>query len=110
MKTALKSLGLCILFLLALSLTVDNKPLFSYVYEVISPGTKIAQNATQEFLKRSVKNTQTYSKKLFDNSVPRARDAVKPTFFVSQNLEVEHPAEKITDEEKSQLENLIKNH
>jgi hypothetical protein len=110
MKTSLKMLGLLVLFILAFSMTIRDRPLFSYVYDLISPATKSAQIATEGFLKISLSSTQTYSKKLFDNSVPHLNHPVKSNFFASQNVEIEHPAERITDEEKSQLNELIKNH
>jgi hypothetical protein len=109
MKTAAKIFGLLIAFFLVLSITVKDQPLFSYVYDFISPATKSAQDATEGFFKRSVSGTQSYSKKLFDNSVPRVKDSVKSKLS-STKKEVAEPAERITEGEKDQLDQLIKNH
>jgi hypothetical protein len=110
MKTALKTLGLSIAIVVILSITVKDEPLFSYVYEFISPATKTAQDVAEDFFKRSISSTQSYSKKLFDNSVPRMRDSVKSKMSSHKRLDVEEPAERITAEEKEKLDELIKNH
>ena len=109
MKSMLKIFGLLIAFLLVMSISVNDKPLFGHIYEMISPATKSAQNATEGFFKRSMSSTQSYAKKLFDNSVPRVKDSVKSKLS-STRKEVAEPAERITEEEKEQLDDLIKNH
>lgn len=101
MKTAAKIFGICFGFLLFLSITINEKPIFSYIYNFISPATKYAQDATESFFGRSVASTQTYSKKIFENSVPKVKGAAKS---------VAEPAEKITEHEKAELDQLIKNH
>lgn len=109
MKSLIKMFGLLIAFLLVLSINVKDKPIFAYVYEFISPATNSAQNATEGFLKRSMSSTSSYSKKLFDNSVPRVKDSVKSQLS-STRKQVAEPAERITEQEKEQLDQLIKNH
>jgi hypothetical protein len=111
MKTAFKISGLLIGFLLFLSITVNNKPIFHHVYNVISPATIYAQNATAAFFDRSVNSTETYSKKLFDNSVPKLKDSVdsKLASTLKKAAKAE-PEEKIMESEKRELDQLIKNH
>ena len=109
MKTIFSIFGLLVVFLVMLSVEISGKPIFSHIYGVISPATKSAQNATQKFFSKSVDSTQTYSKKLFNNSEPRVRDAVKSKLSSTKKM-VSEPAEKITDEEKKELDQLIKNH
>jgi len=111
MKTALKICGIIIGFFVFLSITVKNKPIFNYIYEVTSPATKFAQNATEEFFGRSVNSTEEYSKKLFDNSVPKVRDAVDSKLSSTlKRAAATEPEEKILESEKKELDQLIKNH
>lgn len=110
MISALKLTGIAIAIVLLLSITVKDRPLFSHIYEMISPATKSAQNATESFIQKSFSSTQTYSKKLFDNSVPKVKDSVKSKLSSSSRKQVAEPAERITEEEKAQLDDLIKNH
>jgi hypothetical protein len=109
MKTFLKIFGLAVVVVLVLSITIKNKTLFHYVYQVISPATQSAQDATESFFNRSVSSTHSYSKKLFDNSVPKVKDSVesKASGFKKN---VGEPAEKITEDEKAELADLIKSH
>src|SRR3712207_677551 len=108
MKTLFKTAGLLLGFFLLLCITIKDKPLFTYIYDVISPGTKYAQEATEGFFSRSVSSTHTYSKKLFDNSVPKVRDTVKSK--LSSNKKMVVIEERISEEDKQELDQLIKNH
>lgn len=109
MISALKTFGIMIATVLLLSITIKDKPLFSYIYDVISPATKAGQSTITSLFDKSLEGTQDYSKKLFDNSVPKVKDAVKSQ-LASQKKNVAEPAEKILDEEKEELDQLIKNH
>ncbi len=108
-KTAFSIFGLLVGFLLFMSITVGNKPMFSYVYEFISPATKYAQNKAEDFFAQSFESTQSYSKKIFDNSVPKIKDSVKSKFSAQKKMGGE-PEEKITTQDKQELNQLIKNH
>ncbi|WPU65600.1 hypothetical protein [Peredibacter starrii] len=110
MKTALKITGLLFGFLLFLSIEIKDKPIFAHIYGVISPATQYAQNTTEDFFSRSVNKTETYSKKLFDNSVPKVKDSVKSKLAAQKKILIEEPAERITEQEKKELDALIKNH
>lgn len=110
MKSLIKLVVLVITLVLVFSIRVKNQPVFGHIYDLISPATKSAQNATESFFKRSFSHTQTYSKKIFDNSIPRVKDSVKSKLSSQKKVEIAEPAEKITEEEKSQLDDLIKNH
>ena len=109
MKTALKINAMLIGFFLFLSITYKDKPFFNYVYDVISPGTKYVQTATVGFLNRSVSNTQTYSKRLFDNSIPKVKDSIRSKQSAPQRVGAE-PLEAISTEDQEELDSLIKNH
>lgn len=110
MKTILKIFGLLFGFLLFLTIEIKDKPIFTHIYGVISPATQYAQNTTEDFFARSFSSTQTYSKKLFDNSVPKVKDSVKSKLSAQKKILVEEPAERITEKEKAELDQLIKNH
>ena len=109
-KTTIKVTALLFVFVFILSIDVGNKPLFSHLYEFVSPATKYAQKNTEGFLKKSISTTQDYSKKLFDNSVPRFKDSVKSKLSSQGKVRGGEPAEHISEKEKSQLNDLIKNH
>lgn len=108
MRTALKITGLLLGFFFFLCITVKEKPIFVHVYNLVSPATNFVQDATEGFFQRSVASTQTYSKKLFDNSVPKVKDSVRSK--MSSTAKASEPAERITAEEKAELDALIKNH
>lgn len=111
MITLVKTTFLLIGFLLFLSVTINEKPIFSYIYKVISPVTTSSQKAISSFFSQSVDNTEKYSKKLFDNSVPRLKDRVGSKMSSNlKNAPVTEPQEKILDSEKRELDQLIKNH
>lgn len=108
-KSIITTTCILIAFLLFLSIEIGSKPIFGHIYKVISPLTKSAQNATEDFFSKSVDSTQDYSKKIFDNSVPKVKDSVKAKASAMRK-EVAEPAERITEKEKKELNNLIKNH
>lgn len=108
MRTALKLTCVLFGFFFFLCITVKDKPIFTHIYHVVSPATKYVQNATEDFFGRSVASTQSYSKKLFDNSVPRLKDSVDSKLSARQKIG--DPEERITADEKAELDSLIKNH
>jgi hypothetical protein len=110
MKTIGKVFGTLILFIFIFSLTVNDKPIFNYFYEIVSPLTKLSQNAAKNFLKNSVSITENYSKKLFDNSVPKIKASARSSILEDRMNKTNPPSENITDQEKSQLNELIKNY
>ena len=107
-KSALKIVGLLLSFLFFLCITINNKPIFNHIYGLISPATIYVQNATAGFFSRSVSSTQVYSKKLFDNSVPKHKDSLGSKSAGLKKLG--EPEEKLTNEDKAELDELIKNH
>lgn len=109
-KTALSISGLLIGFLLFMSITVNDKPIFSHVYGFISPATKYAQNQTEDFFAKTFQSTQSYSKKIFDNSVPKVKDSVESKLSSTLKKAAGEPQEKITPKDKEELDQLIKNH
>jgi hypothetical protein len=101
LKSTLKYAGICVAVVLFLTITVNNKTLFQYIYSAISPATRATQQATQDLVSFAFDKTHGYGKKLFDNSVPRVRAK-------AENMAA--PAEFINEEEKEQLDDLIKAH
>jgi hypothetical protein len=108
MKTIIKTFGLLLGFFLLLSITVKGKPLFTHLYGFISPVANYAQSGIENFFSRSLSSTQTYSKKLFDNSVPRMNDSVKSKLSGSKKIGA--PQEDVSSDDQRQLDQLIKNH
>jgi hypothetical protein len=114
MKTTLKFFGFFLAVVLLLSITINDKTIFTHIYAVISPGTKGAQKVTESFVDSAVVTTKKYSKKIFDNSVPKvkskmknAKDAVSANLSAPVRLEQE-PLDDIKNEEKEELDELIK--
>lgn len=109
MKTILKTCLLFVAIVFFLSINVKGKTLFSHIHTWIAPVTNLAQDKTQEFLDSTIHGTKSYTKKIFDNSVPKVRDSLK-TKMSGIKKDVNEPAEKILIEEKEQLDELIKSH
>jgi hypothetical protein len=107
MKTFFQIFGIVFLTILTLSINVKNRPLFSHIYKVISPLTTKAQNVTEDFLGDSVKRTNNYSKKIFENSIPKLKDSVKSGMSSTKR---KLPLEDIPEVEKEELDELIKSH
>lgn len=112
MKTAFKITCLLFGFLIFLSITVNDKPIFSHIYKVISPATTYSQEAVAGFFDRSMNSTEKYSKKLFDNSVPKGvKDSVDSKLASTlKKAAAKEPQEHIHENEKHELDQLIKNH
>ncbi len=108
MKRALHIFGLVMLTICALSITVNDRTLFSTIYNVISPATKLAQRGALSAFNYSANKVQVFTHQIFDNSVPKA-DAVRSKFSApSRGHAVSAPAEHIESHEKEQLDDLIK--
>ena len=106
-KSAFKITILLAVFIFLLSINIKGRPVFGHIYEFISPATNQAQKSAEDLMEKSLSNTKKYSKKLFDNSVPRMKDSVKSK--LSSRERAGEPAERITEKEKAQLNDLIKN-
>ncbi len=109
MKTALKIAGLCLLTTFILCMNVNGKPLFGPVYSVLSHITVPFQQMTGSLLSSAFDSTQNYSRKIFHNSVPKVKDAVKSQASAPVRKNGE-PSEEILKEEKEELDDLIKSH
>jgi hypothetical protein len=105
-KTAIKTFVLFITTILVLSINIKDRPLFSYIYDVISPATESVQDSVASFFSDSFSNTHKVSKQLFDNSVPKVKDKISSKLSAPAGK----PQEKIEREEKQQLDDLIKDH
>ncbi len=110
MKSALKISGLFTIFIFVLSIRIGGKTIFDGIYQVISPATIAAQKATENFFMRSISGTQSYSKKMFDNSIPNLKDSVKSKLASPKGRADGVPQEVINAQEKEELNDLIKNH
>lgn len=110
MKIALRITGLFVIFILFLSITINSKTIFAHFYQLISPVTIAAQEATEDFFERSITGTKRYSKKMFDNSVPNIKDSVKSKLASPIGRTQKAPLEDITPHEREELNDLIKNH
>jgi hypothetical protein len=110
MKIILGFAGIFISTVLFLSIEINNSTIFNHIYKVISPATQAAQQSTEDFFERSISKTQNFSRKLYDNSVPKVNDAVKSSLSGTEKEKKSIPLDEVTEQEKSQLNDLIKSH
>lgn len=112
MKAVLKVLGVCLGFFVFLSITIKEKPMFNHLYSVTSYVSIPAQNLTASLFNQAAIATTAYTKKLFDNSVPKVKDSVKSKVAgpVRGQAAVSEPEETILSDEKEELDQLIKSH
>lgn len=106
MTKVLKGLGFAVAVVLVLSITIGERTIFGHIYSVISPVTVAVQDTAESVFSAGYRSTSAYTKKLFDNSTPRA-DSVRSKLSA---LKKDEPAESITVQEKQQLDELIKTH
>ncbi|MGE3609466.1 MAG: hypothetical protein AB7I27_07755 [Bacteriovoracaceae bacterium] len=109
MRRALQIAGLFFLFLIFMCITVNNRPIFNHIYGVISPGTQFAQDGIENGFAYIGGKTRHYSRKLFVNSVPRVKDDIKSK-LAAPKRKMEEPLEAIPEDDKEQLDELIKSH
>ncbi len=113
MKTLIKIVGICVVTIFVLCLNVNGKPLFEPFYKILSHISIPVQNATASLFASVLESGQDYSRKLFHNSVPKVRDAVKSRASGPSRLSGVvngEPKEEILHEEKAELDDLIKTH
>ena len=109
MRKILGVFGIFIATVLFLSIEIKHEPIFGHIYGLISPATKSVQDATENFFDSSYDKTHRYSKRLFENSIPKVDDTVKSKMS-SAKRNIGEPAEKIYEEEKEKLDDLINTH
>ncbi|HXH73389.1 MAG TPA: hypothetical protein VNJ08_00375 [Bacteriovoracaceae bacterium] len=106
MINAARLLGLSVALILVLSITIKGETIFAHIYSAISPVTTTAQNAAENLFSKSYQASSNYTKKLFDNSVPKVKDSVRSG--LSAPIKKGMPEEDITIHEKAELDQLIK--
>lgn len=109
MKTTIQFFSIFIATTLFLSIELNDRTIFNHIYQVISPATQSAQSAVENFFDSSLNSTQHYSKKLFDNSVPKFKDSVKSKMSGIKKIK-NTPQEEIPSEDRQELDELIKSH
>lgn len=109
MKTLIQFAGVFFLTIFLLCLNVNGKPIFEPVYSVLSHLTIPFQNAVGSLASSAYESTEGYTRKLFNNSVPKIKDSVKSRASAPVRAGAE-PAEVILTEEKEELDELIKSH
>ncbi len=106
MKKVLQLCGIVVGVILVLSITVKTQTIFDHIYGVISPATMAAQDAVEKLLSKSMESTSIYTKKLFDNSVPKVKDSIQSK--ASSLKKSDAPSENVTEEDQRQLDQLIR--
>jgi len=106
MKKLLLAFGMFAATYLLLSIDLDGRTLFEHLYKVTSPLTVSLQRSIEGMMGRSYEGTREVGKKLFNNSLPensRPAQVVVPKNFKA-------PEESLSEAEKKELNNLIKNY
>lgn len=98
------------LTLFVLCLNVNGKPLFEPVYSALSHLVLPLQKMAGSVLGGAANATRDYSQRLFNNSVPKLKDAVKSRASAPKRGAGGPPSETILVEEKEELDELIKSH
>lgn len=107
----IRSFIVCMMFFLVLSINIQDKPVFYHIYSVTSHVTVPVQKMVGTLFTKAADSTTAYSRKLFDNSVPKFKDAVKSKASApSRKSAGGNPEEIIHVEEKKELDQLIKTH
>ena len=109
MNVALKCLGFFVMLICLLSITINKRSLFSYFYAASHPIVSVVQDTTESIVGSAYKATSDYTRRLFGNSHPRFKDSVKSKMSATQKA-VSEPLEEIHQQEKAQLDDLIKTH
>lgn len=101
----------CLVFFLVLSITINGKTIFQHIYSVTSHVTVPVQNLTVGLVSKATDSTTQYTKKLFDNSVPKLKDSIRTKASAPQRkANNQEPAEFIDEDEKQELDSLIRNY
>lgn len=103
MKKLIMSIAVFTATYLLLSIELSGGTLFSHLYSVTAPLTKSAQRMVEAALGKSVDETKSVSKQLFNNTLPQAE---KAKALVPQKLKA--PEENLSEAEKAELNSLIK--
>lgn len=109
MRTAFRIIAICSLTIFILCMNVNGKPIFEPVYSVLSHLTIPFQEKTESLISSALDSTQDYSRRIFNNSVPKMRDAVKSRSSAPVRKSSK-PDQEILIEDKEELDELIKSH
>lgn len=110
MKKVFKIFGVIMSILIVLSISIKDRPVFDYISIYLVPAVKSGQELIEAFAKKSMSLAKIYSHKIFDNSVPKLKDQVGSKLSSNQKNYSNPPSEEISPAEKSELDQLIKNH
>ena len=106
MTKLIKIIGFTFLLIIVLSITVDDRTIFQHIYSPLSKLTIPAQEMTENLLSKGARSTASYSKKLFQNSIPRVKDTVKSK--LSAPIKSGPPAEYVDNADKEKLDELLR--
>lgn len=105
MKKLVMSFAVFVATYLLLSIEIGNQPLFSHIYQTTYPATKAVQDMIESAFGKGYSGTKNVGKKLFDNSVPASKSI---SDMAAKNFKA--PEESLSEAEKKELNNLIKNY
>jgi len=109
MKVTLRAFGFFVMLICLLSITVNKRSLFSYFYAAANPIVSVVQDTTENLVGSAYRATSDYARRLFGNSHPRFKDTVKSKMASSKQMTSE-PLEEVHQQDKAQLDDLIKSH
>jgi len=99
MKKIIGSLAIFVATFLLLSINLQNKPVFSHIYQYSSPLTHGLQKKVEYIVKFGLDGSKAFGSKIFHNSIPHTS---KKTILSKK------PLEDVTEKEQKELNDLIK--
>lgn len=105
MKKLVMSLAIFVATYLLLSIEINDRPIFAHLHEWTAPATRGAQDLIQGAFGKGYEGTRSVGKQLFNNTLPATQSAQN---LVPKNFKA--PEESLSEAEKKELNNLIKNY
>lgn len=108
MKTLIQIVGSFIISFVVLCLEFNNRPLFYHLYPLMEKPLSYLQGGTSSALSQSWASGKNYAEKIFINSIPVSPDK-KKSRGQTQSFP-QPPQEEVSEDDKNQLNDLIKRH
>jgi hypothetical protein len=108
MKKILAVVSIIFFTYLVFSIRIENKPIFTHLFNKTSTITDSLQVNSQKVAKKVGIETKKYSTLIFTNSTPREIKDQVNSKLSSAKLKGQNVAEEIKEQEKKELDDLIK--
>ena len=106
MKKFMIALSIILCTYLIFSMRVNEKPIFTHLFQKTSPLTDAIQSGSSSIFKEASHKGEEYSRMIFTNSAPKVQDQVKST--LSSAKKHQKIQEHIEEKDREELDDLIK--